>query len=378
MADQRLRVGIIGLQPERSWAALAHVPALRALADRFEIAGVANSSRASAEAAATACGLPRAFADTDELVTSPDVDVVAVTVKVPNHYALVAKALEAGKHVFCEWPLGNGLAEAEELADLARRSGVLAVIGTQARVAPEVLYLRELLAEGYVGDVLSTTVTGWGRTWGPTVQSIATSGYLLDETNGATLLTIPVGHTLAALRDVLGDVTTVSSVLARSREHVQVLDTGDTAPLSAPDQVLVTGRLAGGAPLTLHYQGGSPRGTDGLVWDIHGTDGDIRVIGNPSGHAQMVPLTLAGGRGSDDGLQPIEVPAAYRTGPDGAVSGNVARLWARMADDLRDGTRTAPTFDDAVALHRLIAAIEAAADRGVEVPPEAANRLLTQ
>lgn len=378
MADECLNVGIIGLQPERSWAAWAHVPALRALSDRFEIAGVANSSRASAEAAATACGLPRAFADTDELVTSPDVDVVAVTVKVPNHYDLVVKALEAGKHVFCEWPLGNGLAQAEKLAELARRSGVVAVVGTQARVAPEVLYLRELLADGYVGEVLSTTVTGWGRTWGPTVESLDTSGYLLDVTNGATLLTIPLGHTLAALRDVLGDVTTVSSVLTRRREQVQVLDTGDTAPLSAPDQVLVTGRLACGAPLALHYQGGSPRGTHGLVWDIHGSDGDIRVTGNPSGHAQMVPLTLAGGRGSDDGLQPIEVPAGYRTGPDDVIPGNVARLWARMADDLRDDTSTAPTFDDAVALHRLIAAIESATDRGVEVPPAAANRPLPQ
>ncbi|MFO1193633.1 MAG: Gfo/Idh/MocA family oxidoreductase [Rhodoferax sp.] len=117
---RRLRVGIAGLQPGRSWAARAHVPALRALSGLYEIAGVANTSRARAEAAAAACGVARAFGSVAELCASPDVDIVAVTVKVPHHRELVKSAIDAGKHVYCEWPLGNGLAEAEELAALAR------------------------------------------------------------------------------------------------------------------------------------------------------------------------------------------------------------------------------------------------------------------
>ena len=63
MNQQKFRVGIVGLQPGRSWAAVAHLPALRHLSDDFEIVGVANSSQASAQAAAAACGIPRAFAD---------------------------------------------------------------------------------------------------------------------------------------------------------------------------------------------------------------------------------------------------------------------------------------------------------------------------
>ena len=88
MAARRLGVGIVGLTPGRSWAALAHVPALRALADDFEIVGVANSSLESGEAAARALGLPRAYRDVAELAAAPEVDVVAVTVKVPHHLAL--------------------------------------------------------------------------------------------------------------------------------------------------------------------------------------------------------------------------------------------------------------------------------------------------
>ena len=376
MATPRLRVGIVGLQPGRSWAARAHIPALRALPGMYEIAGVANSSRASAEAAASACGITKAFGSVAELAASPDVDIVAITVKVPHHLELVKVAINAGKHLYCEWPLGNGLAQAEEMAALARAKGVLAVVGTQARVAPEILYLRRLLADGFVGEVLSTSLTARGRGWGASLDNKATGAYLLDIANGATMLTIPMGHTLAALCDVLGDITELSALIANRRPQVRVLDTGELLAKTAPDQVLVSGLLANGAPISIHFQGGMPRGVPGLVWEINGTEGDIRVTAS-AGHTQMVQLSLEGGRAEERTLRPLEVPASYLAGwPADVIAGNVARLYARMAADLDKGTRTAPGFDDAVELHRLIAAIEAAADHGGRVLPEAPNRPL--
>ena len=80
----------------------------------------------------------------------------------------------------------------------------------------------------------------------------------------------------------------------------------------------------------------------------------------------MVQLSLAGARGDDREPKPIEVPAELRPGwPENVVPGNVARAYARTAADLRDDTRTAPTFDDAVAVHRTIAAIEEAAREAI-------------
>lgn len=165
----RVRLGIIGLNAERGWANVAHTPALRALSDDIEVVGVANTNRASAEAAATALNLGRAFDSVDSLVGSPAVDVVAVIVKVPYHLDLVTKALEAGKNVYCEWPLGNGLAEVEQLATLARRKQVVAVVGTQAVVSPEVQFVRDLVSDGFLGEVRSTTYVGSGHTWGDEV-----------------------------------------------------------------------------------------------------------------------------------------------------------------------------------------------------------------
>lgn len=372
MASGRLRVGIVGLQPHRSWAARAHIPALRSLSQSFELVGVANSTKTSSEAAAASCGIPRAFANAVELAQSPEIDIVTVTVRVPRHREIVLAALDAGKHVYCEWPLGRSLAEAEELAALARSRGVLAVIGTQARVAPAMVHLRRLIGEGYVGDVLSTSVSGWGRGWGASIDSERESGYLLDAANGATLLSIPLGHTLAALRDVLGDLSSVAAVIENRRPHVLVENTGATLPMNAPDQVLVCGTLTSGAALSIHYQGGLPRDGQGLIWTIHGTEGDLRVMG-PSGHVQMMPLTLWGTRGAGT-LEPIAMPDDCGF-PD-VIPGNVAKLYARMAADLSAGTRTAPDFDDAVQLHRVLAAIEISARTGQRVALDAPNRRL--
>ncbi|RJG03268.1 Gfo/Idh/MocA family protein [Noviherbaspirillum sedimenti] len=375
---KKIRIGIVGLQPELSWAARAHLPALQSLSDIYEIVGVANTSQASANAAARACGIPIAFENIAAMAASPDIDVIAVTVRVPFHLELVRAAVTGGKHIYCEWPIGNGLTEAVEMADMVRKAGVLGVSGTQARVASEVLYLRQLIADGYVGKVLSSTITAWGRSWGAEHDDVQSRGYLLERKNGANMLTIPMGHTLAAVREVLGDFSEIATIVDNRRGVIRVPETGEMVPFDAPDQVVVCGRIGDGAPISMHYRGGMPRGKVGLVWEINGTEGDLRVTGLHGG-SQQVKLSLEGGRGDDrTAMEPITLPESYTTGnwPDNVNPGNVARLYARMAHDLRNGTRTAPTFDDGVELHRVIDAIERASETGKWVRVNAPNRPL--
>src|SRR4051794_41452011 len=106
---KRIRVGIIGANPDRGWAAQAHIPALASLSDDFEITALSTSRRESADASGQRFGVAATFDNHQDLVSSPAVDVVAVTVKVPYHLKLASAALHAGKSVYCEWPLGNGL-----------------------------------------------------------------------------------------------------------------------------------------------------------------------------------------------------------------------------------------------------------------------------
>ena len=92
---KRIRVGIIGANPDRGWAAQAHIPALRSLSDDFEITALSTSRRESADAASKLFSVPTAFDNHQDLVSSPAVDVVAVTVKVPYHLELATAALAA-------------------------------------------------------------------------------------------------------------------------------------------------------------------------------------------------------------------------------------------------------------------------------------------
>src|SRR5437879_5243293 len=304
---KRIRVGIIGANPDRGWAAQAHIPALRSLSDDFEITALSTTRRASADAAAKLFGVPAAFDNHEELVNSPTVDVVAVTVKVPHHLELATAALDAGKAVYCEWPLGNGLQEAETLAALAKEKGVLAVAGLQARSAPSVAYVRDLIEQGYVGEVLSTTLIGSGMGWGPTVEP--SNVYTNDRKNGATMLSIALGHATDALCHCLGEVLELSATMTVRRKSFTITGTGESRPMNTDDQVLVTGLLEDGAALSIHYRGGVSRGTN-LLWEINGTEGDLQLTA-AGGQAQIFELTVRGGKGAQSSLEVLPVPGKY-------------------------------------------------------------------
>ncbi len=359
----KIGVGIIGYEPGRSWAAVAHVPALRALPD-FEIVAVATSRRESAEAAARDIGLSAdaAFVDAAALAQDPRVGLVAVTVKVPHHRELVAAALAAGKHVYCEWPLGNGLAEAEAMAADTRASGVGAVVGLQARMAPAIQQAKAMVADGHLGEVLSTTLVGSGMQWGDVVDK--PNAYVMDKANGATLLTIPFGHTVDALCHVLGEFRSLSATTAIRQPLVTRTDTGERMDKTAEDQIVVGGVLESGAVVAIHYRGGIARGTR-LSWEINGTKGDLRITAE-GGHGQIFDLSLFGAQGDARVLEPIAIQPQHRWVPAGLAGPavNIAQLYARFAADLRDRTHTAPGFAEAVTRHRLIAAIERSAASG--------------
>ena len=356
-------VGIVGLTPGRSWAARAHVPALQALPE-FDLVGVASSSAESAAAAAHALGIPRSYASVQHLLSDPDVDIVAVTVKVPHHREVVDAALDAGTMVYCEWPLGNGLADAEAMAETARRKGVRTAVGLQARSSPTIRYVRDLVRDGFVGEVLSATMVGSSGSMGASDPEHLV--YLNSRSNGANVLTIPFAHAVDALCWVLGEFREVVATLATRRRTYLVRETQETRTRDIADQVIVGGTLANDVVVAIHYRGGSSRATN-FRWEINGTDGDLEITA-PSGQAQVSELTLRGSRGASSEMAILPVPHGYRVTPTElpGPAVNVAEAYARFAQGASAPDQV-PDFDDAVRLHRLIDAIERSAESGTRI-----------
>ena len=368
MAESTLGVGIIGVSPVRGWAAIAHIPALRALPN-YEIRALSAHSAESARAAGERFGVKAVFSDHEQLVTQPDIDLVAVTVKVPHHRELVSAALAAGKAVYCEWPLGRDLDDATAMAALAAEKGVRTIVGLQARQAPGIEFVQGLLRDGYVGEVLSTTMVGLSLPGGVMVQANA---YMLDSTNGANALTIAAGHSLDLLNYVLGEFAELSALSDLRRPLITIQETGAQVAKTAPDQIAVIGTLTSGATASVHVREAVAGGI-GFLWEINGTDGTLRITADAAVPG-IFPLTVAGAHGRNEPAE-LAVPAELtRKWPalsslEGAPAYNVGRAYAAFAADIDNGTHTAPDFADAVRRHEVLAAIERSAASGERVKP---------
>ncbi len=360
MAD-KIRLGLIGASVKGTWSSRSHLPAVQASSE-VELTAVCTTRADSAEAARQAWGARLAFDDYHKMVALPEIDAIAVVVRVPSHYAPTKAALEAGKHVYCEWPLGRTTAEAVELAALAKAKGLVTAVGLQARVNPAVMHMKEMVEAGYVGEVMAVHV------------SLMREGVLTRPSNrtwqrdaelGANTLTIANGHTIDAMRFVTGDFSGLSAVVATQAK--QWLDTGANRWLdvTSPDNVLVSGRLASGAVASVHI-GAIPFAGSGYRMEIYGRGGTLVVSGEDL--PQLSAVSLHGAKGGNK-LALIPVPERFTVASANTPSGeaaNVGQMYTLFARAIRNGAGHQPTFETAVDLHRLVDAIKQASDNGRE------------
>jgi predicted dehydrogenase len=368
MRQGPIGVGIIGAGPDRGWAGRAHVPALRALPG-YRLAAVGTSRAESAQRAARLFGAEHAFTDPRALAEHPEVDLVAITVKVPAHLELVNAALAAGKHVYCEWPLARTTEEAVALAEAADAAGVHTAVGLQARYAPAVAYARELIAEGRLGRVTSVnlfTVRALGA--GGTVPGWA--AYTLDAANGAGLLEVIGGHALDTLEYLLGGFSEVSATLAVRHPTLAEAETGAEIAVTSPDHVLASGVLGAGVVASAHIAQAElvePR----TRLEVAGTSGSLAMVSTGAGNPEDVQLPigelrLLAASGAGQPWRELAIPVSYRADAATTVAAahNVSLLYRRLAEDIRTGRRQVPDFATGVRVHRLLDAVRRASGAG--------------
>src|SRR5215469_1697519 len=361
MAD-KIRLGLIGASVRGTWSARSHLPALRASTE-VELTAVCTTRADSAEASRRAWNARLAFDDWRKMVVSPEIDAVAVVVRVPSHYAPTKAALEAGKHVYCEWPLGRTTAEAVELAALAKAKGLVTAVGLQARANPVLMHMKELVETGFVGDLMAVHVMLMRE---GVLSRPSHRTWQRDAELGANTLTIANGHTVDAMRFVTGDFAGLSAVVATQAK--QWLDTGTNKWLdvTSPDNVLISGRLTNCAVASVHV-GAIPFAGSGYRMEIYGRDGTLVVEGEES--PQLGEVLLHGAKGSNT-LTPLPVPEHFGFASTGTPSGealNVGQMYALFARAIHRDESRQPTFTTAVELHRLVDAIKQASDNACEV-----------
>lgn len=354
-AAKPLRVGIVGANAERAWAHDAHIPALAAM-PQFTLAAVSARTQPLADQAAAAFKAPRAFGDSLKLVRDPDIDVVAVTVKVPEHRAIVLAVLEAGKHLYCEWPLGRDVAEAKEMADAAARAkSSHVIIGLQALSAPAVRHAAKVVASGALGQprmlrVFSPTA-GWAAKAPPYYA------YLQDKRNGATMMAIAGGHTMAAMEAIIGPYTEVDARCSIFQKTVTLLGSNETVERTCPDHALVTGKHASGCLSSLEIIGG--QGSSPFRMELYCSGGKLNITSQHDTLGGFQVNKLDCQVSIEAGPMPASAAPALKGPP-----ANVAETYGLLEHDIREGKRTVPEFQLALRLQHLLDVIEKASDEG--------------
>lgn len=359
-------LGFVGASAGGSWAARSHIPYLTSShakeLDLYKITAVQNSSVASAEKAAESFNLGKisTYDNSAALASDKDVDVVAVSVKVPLHLEALLPALEAGKDVFSEWPLARNLEEARRLTTLAKEKGVRTMIGLQARQNPSVIAAKRLVEQGELGEILGTTMHGYGMILGE--KMTPDMSYITPIENGANLVTIPFGHAVDALCWVLGELESLQAILANRRPQLDIVSSTsgeliERVSKTSHDFIAVNGTLQnGGGPVNVVYQGGSNPLGPSFRWQIDGTKGSLLLEGR-QGHVQMWQPTIKFIKSGE--TEGKDVEGVKWVGDDFSYA--VGQAWEAFAGK---GEGNVTTWEDALLRHKMIDAIYKSNEKG--------------
>ncbi|KAJ5454925.1 transcription regulator gal80 [Penicillium desertorum] len=307
-----IRVGIIGLSTGGGWAAMAHLPYLQK-STKYNITGVCNSSGEKGKEAIDQYGLKsaKAFDNIKSMCASQEIDLVVCAVAVFSHYELIKPVIEAGKDVYVEWPLCATAEQAEEIQQLAQNKGDRAIEGA----------------------------------------------------SGQVMLSIYVGHTFEPLTRLMGQPSQVSAQLMTTWPEVNII-TPDNVILesgiekTADDYVTLQGTLTSGVKYLYSMRGGDAFDEgEGLVWDIIGDKGQIRLTGS------SIMLNLGAPdykiRVKDYKSGRIEAAKLHDSLDLPLAAQNIGSLYEKFADG-----KVVPTFEDAVRRHHFLDAMFLSASKG--------------
>jgi predicted dehydrogenase len=279
---------------------------------------------------------------------------LTIAVKVPAHRELVLTALNAGKAVYCEAPLGRTVSEAEEMASTVGSHHT--AIGLQGRLNPAVRRAAQLLSSGKIGRPLNARIISAVPGFGPELPS--THDYFNKTSSGANLLTITAGHTLDVVEAVLGPIVDVDARTEILWPAVKLTGIGMKSLRETADHVDVLGKTRSDAVFTAGINAGVEPDDARFSFDIRGSEGWLSLTGDHPYGFQAGDVKLTSNI-------PFAAPeeAAVSGGFMGAAI-NVGEVYAHLVRDLHSGTYSTPGLDHAIHNARLIEAVSRAAERG--------------
>ncbi|RNL73469.1 Gfo/Idh/MocA family protein [Streptomyces sp. I6] len=381
-AAPALGVGMVGY----AFMGAAHSQGWRTAGRVFDLplrpvlAAVGGRDAAAVRAAAARHGWAAAETDWRALVTRDDVQLVDVCTPGDSHAEIAVAALAAGKHVLCEKPLANSVAEAEAMvaaAESAAERGQVAMVGFNYRRVPAIAYARRLIAENRLGVLRHVRVTylqdwlvdpGFPLTW-RLEREHAGSGALGDLGAHA----VDLAQYLAG--EPLVGVSALTETFVRERPLLAGATTGRAAAgsnrrgrVTVDDAALFTGRLASGALASFEASRMAAGRKNALRLEINGDRGslafDLERLNELSFHDHTEPAPSAGFRRilvTEPGHPYLEAwwPPGHALGYEHTFVHQARDIVHAIAGN----TAPAPSFADGLQVQRVLAAVAESAER---------------
>ena len=316
-------------------------------------------------AAAGQYGWTESATDWREVLDRDDIDIVDVCVPGHLHAEVAIAALEAGKHVIAEKPLANTLAEAEKMvatAKAARERGVHSMVGFNYRRVPALALAQRHIAEGRLGDVRQVRVS-YLQDW-LADDAAPMTWRLRRELAGSGALGDLASHAVDQVRFLLGQEVTAVNAMTHTFVPQR---TGADGPeeVTVDDAAWGTLRTDGGAVVSLEVTRMATARKNALGIEVYGSNGALRFDLESLNHLDV----CLDGADSFSRQLVTEQHDPYIDGwwPPGHVLGWDATFTNQAADflaALAAGREPTPSFEDGIAVQRVLAAIEASSARG--------------
>ncbi len=339
-------VGVIGTGFGRT----VHIPGFLAVQDATVI-GVASSRYEKARQVAEEFSLSRSFATWRELIECPEIGAVSIVTPPFLHEEMVLGALEAGKAVFCEKPLGLNADQAWKMLEAARRARCVHMVNFEFREIPAWQFVKRILEAGKLGKLRHVSIH-----W--IVQSWADPGrpwtWRADrERGGGTLGALGV-HVFDYIEWLLGPVRSLSAQLG-IRVGQRPDENGIRRPVNAEDCCHLLLELENGAPVNLAISAVAPFGRGHWV-EIYGED-RVLVLGSDSLSDYGKGFGVWEGVRGSGKLQKQAVPGEFeseREFQDGRIAPFV-KLAQRFIDGVKEErTDVHPSFEEGFRAQKLM------------------------
>ncbi len=266
--QQHLRVGFVGT----GWTEKIQIPLFRL--GGLVPQAICSGHPENAQRVAAAADLPSVYADWQTLVHADDVDIVSIVTPPHLHAEIAMAALQAGKHVICEKPTALNVAEAEAMFAAAQAApNQLAIIDHELRFNPARIKLRQLLREGYIGNVLTIDFDRLGN---DRLNPDAPWRWHADASRGGGMLGALGSHLLDLARWTVGRIDGISAQLQTAHLFRTDPQSGSQQQVTADDYARLQLRFTHGMPGTVTVSGITPDG-EGMSILAVGSKGALKL-----------------------------------------------------------------------------------------------------